>query len=87
MGDASINPARGRYPAQAREGADYPSLNNNERVRKHGLIDAKAEDKLLHQLPDQSDTLVIPITFGGIRGAITARFIDFRSFHGGSYDR
>ena len=35
--------------------------------------------------PDQSLALVIPITLGGIRGAITARFIDFRSLHGGSY--
>lgn len=32
--------------------------------------------------PDQSRALVIPVTFGGIRGAITARFIDFRRpFH------
>ncbi len=41
----------------------------------------KPVDQRDHQLPDQSDTLVIPIAIGGIRGAITARFIDFRSFH------
>lgn len=32
MGNGSTNPARGRYPAQAREGADYPSLNHSKVV-------------------------------------------------------
>lgn len=48
--------------------------------RKHSKVAAEAGDMLADNLPDQSDTLVIPINLGGIRGAITARFIKF-PFH------
>ena len=43
-------------------------------------------DPVRNDGPDQSRALVIPVTLGGIRGAITARFIDFRSsFHRSIY--
>lgn len=81
----SRNPARD-LSALVGEGSDCPSLDNHHRVGRHRSVGSETGHKVPDYLPDQSDTLVIPITLGGIRGAITARFIDFRSsFHRSIY--
>lgn len=52
------------------------------RAPKHGAVNTEFEDQRGDEFAN-ADALVIPATFGGIRGAIVARFIDFRSsFHG-----
>lgn len=50
-------------------------------VGKHGPVDPEARDVVADNFPDQSRSLVIPINLGGIRGAITARFIKFPFLH------
>lgn len=60
--------------------------NSNFAAVNVGRAVSERSDPVRNDGPDQSDTLVIPINLGGIRGAITARFIDFRSsFHRSIY--
>lgn len=84
-GGIQHNPARGRYPAQATGASDCAPVNYHDRVGRHSSVRSETGHEVPDYLPDQSDTLVIPITLGGIRGAITARFIDFRPFHRSIY--
>ena len=56
---AAKNPARGRYPAQAREGADYPSLNLTLDIGKHSPVDPKAGDVVADNLADQRRIVMI----------------------------
>ncbi len=80
-----------RSPLASHQSAPAASLssgsggNNHYSVGRHRPVGAEAAHIVSQNLADQSRSLVIPITLGGIRGAITARFIDFRSLHGGSY--
>jgi len=80
LGGIQHNPARD-LSAQVGEGSDCPSLDNHHRVGRHGPVGSETGHEVPDYLPDQTRSLVIPITLGGIRGAITARFIDFRPFH------
>lgn len=51
---------------------------------------AEGRDPFLYDLPNEggsSAPLVIPAVIRGVRGAIVARFIDFRSFHAQEIDR
>lgn len=58
--------------------------NNAHAIGRHGSVGSETGHIVSQNLPDQSRSLVIPITLGGIRGAIVARFIDFRRpFHAG----
>lgn len=67
--------------SRAGSGASTASLpNNHYRVGRHRSVGAETVHVVSQNLTDQPDALVIPITLGGIRGAITARFIKF-PFH------
>lgn len=85
---AARNPAR-VLSAQATGATDCAPVNYHDAIGKHRPVASKLADVLPDNFTNQdspTSALVIPVTLGGIRGAITARFIDFRSsFHGGSY--
>lgn len=75
----------GRAPGRA--STALPGNLNHAAVNV-GRAVSERPDPLGHQFADQSRSLVIPINLGGIRGAITARFIDFRPFnHAGRTSR
>lgn len=54
--------------------------SNNAAINISSVLSERG-DPVCDNFADQSRALVIPVTFGGIRGAITARFIDFRNLH------
>lgn len=74
-------------PLASHQSAPAASLSSGSGGNNHNVIsdpcaiNAEGRDPFRDDLTDQSRALVIPITLGGIRGAITARFIDFRPFH------
>lgn len=72
--------ALGRTRAPGRSSTDLPG-NHTLNVREHRPVDTEARDMLTEDFSDRTGPLVIPVTIGGIRGAIVARFIDFRPFH------
>lgn len=57
-GGIQHNPAR-RLSAQAREGADYPSLNNHNRVGRHCPVNPKLSDELGQNVRDQPRLVLI----------------------------
>lgn len=68
----------GRAPGRA--STALPGNLNHAAVNV-GRAVSERPDPVRNYRPDQSDTLVIPINLGGIRGAIVARFIKFPFNH------
>lgn len=72
--------ALGCNRAPGRSSTDLPG-NHTLNLREHRPVDTEAHDMRTENFSDRAGPLVIPVTFGGIRGAIVARFIDFRPSH------
>lgn len=61
--------------------------NPDKRCGKDRPFAPEARNIVGDNLAHEPRVYVIPATIGGIRGAIVARFIDFRPFHNGGIAR
>lgn len=73
--------ARARRSDLTRLGSDR--RNPDKRCGHDGPLAPEARNIVGDNLAHEPRVHVIPATFGGIRGAIVARFIDFRPFNHG----